>query len=409
MVNQKGISTIETVIITMLVTMLFCFVVYRVFEIREMIEPGESATATTDDFSKLEKVKKIIDSTYLKEYEEDKLMDETISGMLKGLDDPYAAYYNKTAFESFYTQTEGEYEGIGIYIAYDKTRKIPIIISPISGSPAAEAGILPGDYIEYVEDLQASSSEYEELVDAIKGKVGTKVKIGLIRYAEDESFEKIELEVERRKININPVEEEVYEGNIGYIKLSSFDEVSYGEFKEKYEDLIRNKKVEGLIIDLRNNPGGILQTCAAITDLLVPEGKIVYTVDKTGKEETLYSKEEHIEIPLVVLVNEGSASASEVFSAAIKDYGVGKIIGTTTYGKGVVQTLKSLGDGTYIKLTTSEYFSPNGNKIDGIGVEPDIVVELSEDVKNYYQPSYEEDTQLQAGIAEIKSQMEQKK
>ena len=186
--------------------------------------------------------------------------------------------------------------------------------------------------------------------------------------------------------------------------MSSFDETSYTNFKDNYDDLINNKKVKALIIDLRDNPGGILAVCAQITDLIVPEGKIVYTVDKSGYEEALYSKEDQIEIPLVVLVNENSASASEVFSGAVKDYGKGIIIGKKTYGKGVVQTLKSLGDGTYVKLTTSEYFSPKGNKIDGEGVTPDIEVELPEGVKSYSM-TFEEDTQLQKAIEVLKEKI----
>ena len=403
MFNNKGKSTFFVVIITMTVTMLFCYILVKLTLYASILNNGVKYSA--EDFSKLSKVKEIIDVSYLNEYDEEKLMDATISGMLAGLEDPYAAYYNESAFESFYTQTEGEYEGIGIYVSYDTEKKMPIIITPIVGSPAAESNILPGDYIEYVNDLSATSATYDELIDEIKGKIGTKVKIGLIRFKDNNSYEEIELEIERKKIDINPITEEVYEDNIGYIKMTSFDEVSYSEFKKKYEDLLNNKKVKGLILDLRNNPGGILETCANITDLLVPEGKIVYTLDKAGKEEAIYSDKKHIQIPFVILVNEGSASASEVLTGAVKDYGVGKIIGTKTYGKGVVQTLKSIGDGTYIKLTTSEYFSPNGNKINGIGIEPDITVEMPEDLSNAYNPTYEEDLQLQRAILELKNMM----
>ena len=403
MFENNGKSTFVVIIITMLVTMLCCYIMFKFTLYSSILENG--IEYSTEDFSKLSRVKSIIDSSYLNEYDEEKLMDSTISGMLEGLDDPYAAYYNESAFESFYTQTEGEYEGIGIYVSYDTDKNMPIIITPIIGSPAAEANILPGDYIEYVNELSSATATYDELVDEIKGRVGTKVKIGLIRFKEDNAYEEIELEVERKKIDINPITEEVYEENIGYIKMTSFDEVSYDEFKKKYEDLIGNKKVKGLIIDLRNNPGGILQTCANITDLIVPEGKIVYTLDKAGNEEALYSDKKHIEIPLVVLVNEGSASASEVFTGAVKDYEMGKIVGTKTYGKGVVQTLKSIGDGTYIKLTTSEYFSPKGNKINGVGIEPDIVVEMPDNLTNAYNPTYDEDTQLQRAILELKNMM----
>lgn len=399
--NNKGKSTFVVVLVTIILTLLCCYICLKMSVYSNILNGG--IDYSNKDFSKLGKVKSIIDTSYLNEYDKDKLMDATISGMLEGLDDPYAAYYNESAFESFYTQTEGEYEGIGIYVSYDTEKNMPIIITPIVGSPAANANILPGDYIEYVNELKATNATYDELVDEIKGKVGTKVKIGILRLKEDGTYEEIELEVERKKIDINPITETVYENNIGYIKMTSFDEVSYEEFKKKYEDLINNKKVNGLIIDLRNNPGGILDTCVSITDLIVPEGKIVYTLDKAGEEEALFSNKKQIEIPLVVLVNEGSASASEVFTGAVKDYGVGKIVGTKTYGKGVVQTLKSLGDGTYIKLTTSEYFSPKGNKINGVGIEPDIVVEMPDDLSNPYNPTYEEDAQLQRAILEVKN------
>ena len=413
MFDKKGKSTIAIVLTTMIVTILFCYVVNKVSEYVSILKYGNdnfgsmSSLAKSGD-TKLLKVgitKAIIDNSYLNEYDENELIDATIEGMLEGLDDPYAAYYNESAFESFYTQTEGEYEAIGVYISYDTNKKLPIIITPIVGSPAAEVGLLPGDYISYVDDIQASTVNYDELVDAIKGKVGTKVKIGIQRFKDDEHFEELEYEVERRKIDINPITQNIYEGNIGYIKITSFDEVSYKEFNDMYKDLINDKKVSGLIIDLRNNSGGLFDECIKIADVLVPSGKIVYTIDKSGKEEASYSKADHIEIPLVVLVNEGSASASEVLTAAIKDYGVGKIIGEKTYGKGVVQTLKSLGDGTYIKLTTAEYFSPNGNKINGLGIEPDIVVELPEDIKNYYAPAFEDDAQLQKAIEEVKNML----
>ena len=251
MFDNKGKGTFIVVLITMIITMLFCYVIVKLTVYSSILNTGISYS--TKDFSKLAAVKNIIDTTFLYEYDEDELMDATISGMLEGLNDPYATYYNKSAFESFNTQTEGEYEGIGIYVSYDTERNMPIIITPIVGSPAAAAGLLPGDYIEYVGNLQAVNVSYDELIDAIKGKVGTKVKIGIIRYKEDNSYDEIELEVERKKIDINPITEEVYEDNIGYIKMTSFDEVAYKGFKEKYEDLINNKNVKGLIIDLRNN------------------------------------------------------------------------------------------------------------------------------------------------------------
>lgn len=408
MKNKSGQSTVITVLITMILTILLCYIVVKTTGYATILQNGIEKSDTT--FSKLDKVKSIIDESFLNEYEEKDLIDNAISGMLKGLNDPYAAYYNEKAFESFYTNTNGEYSGVGIYVSYDESKSMPIVLTPIVGSPAAEAGILPGDYIEYVEDTMSVSAEYEEIVDLIQGKIGTFVKIGILRLKENDKYEELEFELERKKIEVNPLTSTVYENNIGYIKITSFDEVSYKNFKAKYDELINENKVKGLIIDVRDNPGGVLDEVVLITDLLVPEGRIVYTVDKAGKEES-YDVENgkgdnaQINIPLVVLVNGSSASASEVFAGAIKDYGVGKIVGTKTYGKGVVQTLKYLGDGTYMKLTTSEYFSPNGNKINGLGIEPDIVVELPEDVSSIYSPKYEEDTQLQKAIEQLKSEM----
>ena len=413
--NKKGNGSVFIIIITAITTALLCYIVFKVWFFNYTLENGSKETQSetskdetsslllpTSTQNKINKLKKTIDKYYLYDYKEEDMANMIALGMLASLDDPYAQYYTKDAFETFYEQTEGEYYGIGIYVTYDESKNMPIIIAPLEGSPAFEAGIESADYIEYVGDLKASSSSYTELVDAIKGLPGTKIKIGLIRIDDETNKEKhFEVEVERKKIEINPVKYEVLENNIGYIEMSSFDEVSYASFKKAYESLLNDSKVDSLIIDLRNNPGGVLDVCADITDLIVPKGKIVYTVDKAGEEEALYSDENQINIPLVVLVNESSASATEVFTAAVKDYGVGTIIGKKTYGKGVVQSVRSLGDGTFIKLTTSEYFSPKGNKIDKIGVEPDIEVDLPEDVKSKYNIDREKDTQLQRAIQEL--------
>ena len=428
--KRLGASTPLIMVITAIVTALICFIVFKSVYYAKVLNGEISATSNNNTSSnsdvlaaimsgdytsgekkaltklliqnKMNRVKNIIDEEYLYEYDTEKMMDYIALGMLASLDGPYAQYYDKKSFESFYTQTEGEYSGIGIYVSYDKVKSMPIVLLPLENSPAEKAGILTGDYIEYVEDLYSLYTDYDTIIDAIKGKVGTKVKIGLIRYNENHEDEKIEVEVERQKIQLNPIKSTIYSNNIGYIRMTSFDEVSYEGFKEKYEELINNPKIKGLIIDVRDNPGGVLDICVKITDLIVPAGRVVSTVDKKGRKEVLYSDENAIKMPLAVLVNENSASASEVFTAAIKDYGVGVIIGKTTYGKGVVQTLKSLRDGTYLKLTTQEYFSPKGNKINEVGVEPDIEVDLPEDVKSSYNLDLEKDTQLQRALEELK-------
>lgn len=359
----------------------------------------------TETFEKLHRVRNLLDKKYLRDYDQEELIEGAINGMLESLDDPYTSYFNKEDSQQFLIETEGEYEGVGIYVSYDTNKELVIVLTPIEQSPAADAGILPGDYIEYVDDVDVTSSTLDEVADLLKGEAGSSVKIAIIRYNKEGEITRLEKTLTRRKINIDPVVEEVYEGNIGYIKLTSFDETTYSEFKTAYDDLIKNKKVNGLILDLRNNPGGLLDVATSITDILVPKGKIVYTLDKAGLEEAIYSGSSKVKVPLVVIINEGSASASEVLAGAVKDYGVGKIVGVKSYGKGVVQTLVSLRDGTYLKVTTNEYFSPNGNKIDGEGVTPDVEIELPEDVESYYNLEYEEDTQLQKAIEEIKKMM----
>lgn len=359
----------------------------------------------TETFEKLSYVKRVLEKKYLREIDDDKLVEGAINGMLESLEDPYTTYFNKDDAEQFLIETEGEYEGVGIYVSYDTAKKLVIVLTPIEGSPAAEAGLLPGDYIEFVNDVDVTSSSLEEVSDMLIGEAGTTVKIGIIRYDDEKNITRFEKTLIRRKINIDPVVEKVYEDNIGYIKLTSFDETTYKEFYDAYKDLTKTKKVEGLIIDLRNNPGGLLDVATNIADILVPKGKIVYTVNKAGLKETIYSNNSKINIPLVVIINEGSASASEVLAGAVKDYAVGKIVGVKSYGKGVVQTLLSLKDGTFIKVTTNEYFSPHGNKIDGEGISPDVVVELPEDVESYYNLEFEKDTQLQTAIEELKKMM----
>lgn len=372
---------------------------------RNELNAVENYEYDTETFEKLAYVKGVLEQRYLRNIDDEKLIEGAINGMLESLEDPYTTYFNEDDAEQFLIETEGEYEGVGIYVSYDTAKKLVIVLTPIEGSPAAEAGLLPGDYIEYVDGVDVTSSTLEEVSDMLKGEAGSSVKIGIVRYDDEQNITRLEKTLTRRKINIDPVVEKVYEDNIGYIKLTSFDETTYKEFNSAYKDLVKNKKVDGLIIDLRNNPGGLLDVATNIADVLVPKGEIVYTVNKEGLRETIYSNNSKISIPLVVIINEGSASASEVLAGAVKDYRVGKIVGVKSYGKGVVQTLLSLKDGTFIKVTTNEYFSPKGNKIDGEGVTPDVVVDLPEDVDSYYNLEYEKDTQLQTAIEELKKMM----
>ena len=401
--NNKA-TNFWKVAIAVIITGCLVFIGTSAYYLKKLSGIEPSVIYGSNSYAKLDKVKEIIEQNFLFDYDEDKLIDGAISGMLETLDDPYTVYYTEDEWTKFMTETEGEYDGVGLYITYDTTNSTVIVLTPIENSPAAEAGILPGDYIISIDGESAVGKSLDEVASLLKGRAGTSVKVEFERIKDKES-EKFERTLVRGNIVLDPVVEKVYEGNIGYIKLTSFDETTYKAFKNSYDHLIKDEKVSGLILDLRNNPGGLLDVSTKIADLLVPEGKIVYTVDKNGTEEAIFSDDNKIEIPMAVLINEGSASASEVLTAAIKDYGVGVIVGTKSYGKGIVQGIKTLRDGTYMKITISEYFSPKGEKINKIGITPDIEVELPEDVTSLYNLSADKDTQLQRAIEELKKMM----
>lgn len=334
------------------------------------------------EFSKLKGVLSLVERDFLfDDYSMEELEEGAIRGMLDALEDPYTSYFNTSETESFLTETEGEYDGVGLYITYGTDIKWPLVLSPIKGSPAEEAGVKAGDYIYAIEGEKLTSEmTLEEVAHRLKGATGSKVSVTFIRYNEEKEQEEYTVELERRKIEISPFEYEIKDGNIGYMKFTSFDENADVHFKDAYNELVNKKKVKGIIIDIRDNPGGLLTTALKIVDRVVPNGIITYTVDKKGNKDVKYSDSNSTDVPIVVLVNENSASASEILAAAIKDHGVGKIVGKTSYGKGLVQEFAGLGDGTYVKLTIAEYFSPNGTKINEIGVVPDYEVEDNEEL-----------------------------
>lgn len=347
-----------------------------------------------DNFRKLSRVLKILEEDYLFDYDIEKLEDGAINGMLSALKEPYTSYFNVEQTEEFLTETEGEYDGVGMYLTIDTTKNMPVVLLPIKNSPAAEEGIKTGDYIIEVDGEDVTSASLEEVASRLKGKSGTKVKVKFTRIDDNGKVEKFEKELERRKIDLYPFTYKVLDNDIGYVAFESFDEKVANQFKTVIREMIKKNKIKGLIIDLRDNPGGLLTAASEIADELLPTGVITYTVDKKGNKEYIYSDSKCINMPIVVIVNENSASASEITAAAIKDADNGKVVGTTSYGKGLVQEFKSLRDGTYVKVTICEYFSPKGNKINKIGVEPDYVVEDD--------PETENDEQLDKAVEVIK-------
>ena len=345
--------------------------------------------------AKLEEIQALMETYYLEEIDTEQVEDYLYKGAVAGLGDIYAAYYTEEEYQSLIDSTNGSYYGIGVEISQNMSTGIITISRIFEGSPAEEAGLLPGDVIYKIAGQEVTGEDLNKVVSLIKGEEYTTVSVEVAR---DGQSGYLEFEVERRTIEVPTVESEMLEDNIGYIAITSFDDVTTEQFMTAL-DTLESQGMEALIVDLRNNGGGLVSSVCAILDRLLPEGLIVYTEDKYGnREEEFSDAENYFDKPMAVLVNGNSASASEIFAGAIKDYGIGTLVGTTTYGKGIVQKIYPLSDGTAVKLTVSKYYTPNGNNIHGTGIEPDVTVELDEDLMYEVEIPKEEDNQLQAAI-----------
>ena len=347
-------------------------------------------------------IEALINAYYLDEIDGQQVEDTMYTGMVAGLDDPYSVYYSKEELESMEEATAGEYSGIGATLSQDPETKEISVVSCFTGTPAEEAGLLPGDVITGWNGSSVSDMELSELVSKIKTDPDEHLTLSIERDGEE-----LEVELTRRAVKIPTVEYEMLEEQIGYIRLLEFDEVTAQQFEDAMSDL-ESQGMEKLIIDVRNNPGGVLQTVCDMLDQLLPEGMIVYTEDKNGKRTEYTSDEEHqFTKPLAVLVNGNSASASEIFAGAVQDYGIGTIVGTTTFGKGIVQKIFYLSDGTGLKLTVAKYYTPKGHDIHKKGIRPDVEVELDEVLQNQSSISHEEDNQLQKAISVLQEQTQE--
>lgn len=342
--------------------------------------------------------RKIIDQKFLGEIDEQKVLQETIKGYIKGLDDPYTEYMTKEEMQEFSSDVMGNFDGIGIYLTKDVERNVIIIISPIKDSPASKAGILPGDIITKVDDISYTGEQLTEASNKIKGETGSTVKLEILRDGKLLNFD-----IKRENIKINHVEGKMINEQIGYIEFNSFDQGCSEEFKQKLEEL-KYRNMKSLIIDIRNNGGGLVDEALEIGDYLTDKGStLLITTNKNGKEEIDKSENDPIvNVPIVILTNEHSASASEILAGALKDNGKAKLVGTTTYGKGVIQELLTLTDGSGLKITTNEYFTPNHSKINEIGITPDIEVKLDDSLKGELDIEESKDTQLQKAIETLK-------
>ncbi len=372
---------------------------------------------------KMEYIQGIVDNYYLFEEDMEMVEDGIYMGLMYGLNDPYSVYYNEEDYQSLMEDTMGEYCGIGAMVSQNRSTGIATVVRVFENSPSFEAGLLPGDILYKVGAEEVAGMELDLLVsNYIRGEEGSKVTIVVLR---GDANEEVELVMERRKVEIPTVEHEMLADNVGYVEVLQFDTVTSQQFKTAIEDL-EAQGMEKLIIDLRDNPGGVLDAVVEMMAYVLPEdkmgGMLVYTADKDGNGERFfcedgklkhdsdygdrasgYPKEDShsLDLPLAVLVNGNSASASEVFTGAIMDYDAGVVVGTQTFGKGIVQSVLPLGDGTAVKLTTSHYYTPDGFDLHGEGLTPDIEVELDEELRNKAVVEKSEDNQLQAAIAAL--------
>ena len=355
----------------------------------------------------MESLKGLIDKNFLFDYEDKDIYNGALKGMFANLGDPYTSYYPKEEYEKLLENLDGRYKGIGVTVSASKEGMIKVV-QVFENSPAKEAGMKAGDFIKSVEGTDFDATELEEAVALIRGKEGTKVKIEVIRTSKDKpEGEEIPMLVERRDVTVDTVYSETLDidgTKIGYLRLSAFDDITWDDFKDKYSKL-KNEDIEGLVLDLRNNPGGSLDVCLNIADTFLDEGVIVTTEDKNGNVITEKSDSNMDDIPMTVLINENSASASEILAGALKDRGRAKIIGTKSFGKGIVQKLFPLENGAGAKITISEYKTPNGEKINKVGVKPDIEIANDNLELDLNENDFTEDKQFLKALAELLKEM----
>ena len=366
------------------------FVSNDIFAFKALINPN----------FKIAQIFNVLDKYYINKYDKQDAENSMYHGILDSLGDPYTCYIDKKTLADFTQQIEGSYVGIGAVVSVDKKDDCLVIISPYENMPAAKAGILPGDKLLEVNDIKASKSNYEEIINMLRGETGTAVKTKIFRPSENKTFE---INIMREKIDIPTVIHKVFNKNIGYLQIISFDRNTHEQFLDAYKSIAKNN-LKGLIIDLRNNPGGLLDVVVKIADELVPKNCIVYTEDKSGEKKYFYSDDNYIKLPLIILINKNSASASEVLAGAVKDLKRGKLVGTKSFGKGLVQNLFNLSDGSAVKVTVAKYYTPAGICINGTGIDPDYKIELAPENQDQLISSLDlnQDLQLKKAIDLLK-------
>ena len=348
---------------------------------------------------KIEYLEKLIDQEYLGEVDNDEMAEGVYAGLVYGLGDVYSRYYTADEYAQETASTDGAYAGIGVSIQKNKNGGVQIA-ECYEGGPGADAGLQTGDVITAINDTDVTDMELSDVVSLIRENKDKTIVLTVFRENEEKSRE---ISVDVTDVELPSVFGEMLDKKTGYIQITQFTGVTPQQYKDMFVEL-KDKGMERLVIDLRDNPGGLLTSVCDILREILPEGLIVYTEDKDGnREEETCDGKNKLDMPLAVLVNENSASASEIFAGAVQDHGVGTIVGTTTYGKGVVQELRQLSDGSAVKLTVSNYYTPNGNSINKVGIKPDVEVKLASVLLNKDEITHEEDNQLQEALNVIEN------
>ncbi len=371
---------------------------YRALVLGQAVSAGGGSVLTSAAAQKIGVLEEMVGEYYLEDVDPVSLEQGMYRGMVDALDDPYSVYYSAEELEEVQNKTQGIYYGIGARVSLDPDTQLARIAGVIEGTPAEEAGLMANDLIYMVDGESVQGMDLTSIVAKVKGDEGTKVHLTVIREGESDY---LEFDVTRRKLDNETVTHEMLEDQIGYIQILEFDDVTVDQFTDALATC-RGSGMTGLILDLRGNPGGNMTSVCEIARMLLPEGLIVYTEDKNGEREEYTCDGTHqFEDPLVVLVDANSASASEILAGAIKDYGIGTLVGTTTFGKGIVQRIMRLSDGSAVKLTVSNYYTPKGHNIHKIGIEPDIEVPFESEL--YQQDGT--DNQLNRAIEVLKEKM----
>lgn len=405
----KGVATgiLGTIVALTLVVVLGCKLTGT--SIVLSLGNGSSTTKSSsildaDTIAKINELKAYIDLYYYEDddIDEDTLRDSLYAGLIDGIGDKYSVYYNAQEYEDLKISTTGEYYGIGAGLKQDPDTMVVTISKVYEGTPSEEAGLLADDIITSVDGTDATTMEVSDLVQLIRGEEGTTVHLEILRPSTGET---LSFDVERANVQLPSVTYEMLNDKVGYIYLQQFESGTADQFETAVNELTE-QGMEALVLDVRYNPGGMVTSVVQILDDILPEGTVVYTEDKNGNRQDYTSDAEHyMDIPIAVLINGDSASASEILAGAIKDYNYGTLIGTTTFGKGIVQSIFDLEDGDALKLTTAKYFTPNGNYIHGVGIDPDIELEYeyTGDADADYDKAY--DNQIQKAIEVLEGQL----